>query len=164
MSREYRYLEAMEEIIRSNDKEFEHNFIGEVSNKPIGLVMFFNKNSKSISIRCKTHRIGIKNSEGKIEYKKEINELFINDSWVNSKWTLVEEKKNYNVRTYNVNSGKLISSENVTMTKEEIENYRGELFNKGKVEEDIKSGIGEGIVLFKNTHYEYKIVCEIITT
>lgn len=164
MSKEYRYLETMEEIIKDKNKEFERNFIGEVSNKPISLVMFFSKDSKSISIRCKTHRIGIKNNEGEIEYKKEINKHFMTESWIDTKWTLVEEKKNYNIRTYNVNSGKLISSENVTMTKEEIENYREELFNKGKVEEDIKSGIGEGIVLFKNTHYEYKIVCEIITT
>ena len=145
MSKEYGYFEAMEEIIKDESKVF---IGGSERNKKL----FYNRLSCYVRITDKndncTH--GVTPS--------------INYFWINTKWTLAEEKKKYNIRVYNVNSGKLISSENVTMTKEEIENYREELFNKGKVEEDIKSGIGEGIVLFKNTHYEYKIVCEIITT
>ena len=143
---EYGYFEAMEDIIKDESKVF---IGGSERNKKL----FYSPLSCEVRITDKNDNFtyGVTPS--------------INYFWKNTKWTLAEEKKKYNVRVYSVTSNKLISSEIVVMTKEEIENYRKELFNKGKVEEDIKSGIGEGIVLFKINKYEHEIVSEeIITT
>lgn len=145
MSKEYGYFEAMEEIIKDENKVF---IGGSEHNKKL----FYNRTFEKI-------RIADKSDNFEYSYPPTINYF-----WKNTKWTLAEEKKKYNVRVYSVTSNKLISSEIVVMTKEEIENYRKELFNKGKVEEDIKSGIGEGIVLFKINKYEHEIVSEEIIT
>lgn len=152
---EYGYFEAMEEIIKDKNKVFIR--VGFEEEDVMKISMLFNQKENNIDIiedYLKTEVIGGGNKL----------KLRINDKWTNSKWILVEEVKTYNIRVYNIDSGRLISSEIVVMTKEEIENYRKELFNKGKVEEDIKSGIGKGIVLFKINKYEHEIVSEEIIT
>ena len=98
MSREYGYLEAIGEVFKDKNKKFKEK---------AGEVMFFNEGTNSLNIRM----------------YRDVEELIINDNWIKSKWTLVEEKKNYNVRIYNTVDSKLISSEVVEMTESEIDNY-----------------------------------------
>lgn len=101
MSKEYTYLEAISEIFKNKSKRFTDNKTGEI--------MFFNKSMDTLNIKLDSANI--------------IEELIINDNWIKSKWALVEEKKNYNVRVYNIDSGRLISSENKAMTEEEKNIY-----------------------------------------
>ena len=138
MSKEYTYLEAIREIFIDKGKRFKEEK---------GEIMFFNKGTGSLNIRVGT---------GTIE------ELIINDNWINSKWTLVEEKKNYNVRVYNISNSRLISSENVTMTEEEIKIHCNSKIVLGDIE-NILDGRNNILFTIKNIN-KTKVVCEEITT
>ena len=97
MSKEYGYFEAMEEILKDNNKRF--------------------KEGKYLVMHCaKDGNIMIINSRSE-------HSPYINNGWINTKWTLVEDKKSYNVRVYNVEDGRLIGSEIVKMIAEEVEGY-----------------------------------------
>lgn len=104
INKEYTYFEAMEEIIKDESKAF---IGGAEHNKKL----FYNRTSKRI-------RIADKSDNFEYSYTPVINYF-----WINTKWTLVEDKKSYNIRVYNVDSGKLISSEIVEMTEVEMKTY-----------------------------------------
>lgn len=104
MNKEYTYFEAMEEIIKDESKVF---IGGSEHNKKL----FYNRASKRI-------RIADKSNNFEYSYTPVINYF-----WKNTKWTLVEEIKTYNIRVYGVDSGRLISSENKAMTEEEKNIY-----------------------------------------
>lgn len=105
MSKEYGYFEAMEEIIKDGSKVF---IGGSEHNKQL----FYNRTYEEIRIGDKSDKF------------ENCSTPTINYFWINTKWTLVEEKKKYNVRVYNnISDGRLISSENITMTEEEMKRY-----------------------------------------
>ena len=100
MSKEYGYFEAMEEILKDKSKRFKYD----------SYIMFCEKVAESI-------KVDDKDTSG------EPFNPYLNSAWIDSKWTLIEEKKNYNVRIYGINDNKLISSVNLIMTEEENKIY-----------------------------------------
>ena len=111
---EYGYFEAMQETMKDKSKVFIR--IGFEEEDVMKISMLFNQKENNIDIiedYLKTDVI-----EGGDKLK-----LRINDKWANSKWILVEEMKTYNIRVYNIDSGRLISSENKTTTEKEKNIY-----------------------------------------
>ena len=106
MSKEYTYFEAMEEILKDKDKG----------------KRFINADMDTMFFSGETRSLNIKVSDTKSTWTME--KLVINDSWANTKWFLIEEKRNYNVRVYeDMGNERLIESVNVIKTESELEQF-----------------------------------------
>ena len=102
MSKEYGYFEAMQEIMNDKSKKFIRDisiYTLEYDNTSKHIILNWNNNS--------------------METIKPV----IDDNWVKTKWILIEDKRSYNVRVYNVSDDRLISSENLITTQDEIRAY-----------------------------------------
>ena len=141
INKEYTYFEAMEEIIKDESKVFK--------NKKSIKTMYYDNNEKSVMIT------GITKDDTK-------HLPYLNIHWVDTKWTLAEEKKSYNVRVYDVDSGRLISSEIVKMIAEEVEGY----CNRKIVFETVENCVykDKEVSFVTKTINKTKIVSEEITT
>ena len=138
MSKELTYFEAMEEILKDKSKKFKSREED---------IMFFNEDINSLSI--------------KLYALHTMNKLVVNDNWYNTKWILIEEKKTYNVRVYDTISNKLLKSENVSMTEDEMKKYC-----KSKViweEENILDGRNNVLVTLDKGN-STRVECEEIIT